>query len=257
MFNSFGKTNGCTGASTQYKTPYDGQNELYCVNHGSCSGGDLVRCSWNGGHNWYGNSATKNGGLVTFFLLQWTETSHMGFGNKSEGSPLEDIEILEDEPSKPGPFDDFDVTLEASPSGHYSNPSSGCLDDEDIIPLGDGEVCAFKIGTTGNGNGNFTEPPEPACVLGGVSPTENGCPKDAPVDANSKAYPLCLPKGLTASPYENSEFHCVLACPCDKVVDDGCGAEAHAHCPSGATCQRGELRNRGQGICTYPSSTVV
>lgn len=256
MFKTFGQANGCTGSTSHYSTPYDGQNSLYCLNQGRCSGGDLVRCSWNGGHNWYGNSATKNGGLVTYFLLQWTETSHMGFNNKAVGSPLEDIEILEEEEQwKPGPFDTFDVTLTASANGHYSNPSSGCLADEEVIPLGDGEVCAPKIGTSSNGNS--TDVPEPACILGGVGPSDNSCPTDAPVNGDSKAFPLCLAKGHTATPYENSEFHCVLACPCDSVDGDTCGEDANAHCPSGATCQRGELRNRGQGICTYPLSTVV
>merc|ERR1711939_128815 len=43
---------------------------------------------WKGGHNWYGNSATKNGGLVTFFLLQWTKTSHIGNGTTTGGVPV-------------------------------------------------------------------------------------------------------------------------------------------------------------------------
>merc|ERR1712048_391171 len=122
MFNTFGKVNGCSGSTSHYSTPYDGQNSLYCLNHGSCSGGDLVRCSWNGGRNWYGNSATKNGGLVTYFLLQWTETSHGGFGNKQEGSFLEDVEILgEEDAPVAGAFDDLEVTLTAKSDGHYGN----------------------------------------------------------------------------------------------------------------------------------------
>lgn len=79
-------------------------------------------------------------------------------------------------------------------------------------------------------------------------------PTDAPVPAESKAFPVCLAKGKTDDPYTNGEFHCALACPCEAVENDSCGKSADAHCPQGATCQRGELRNMGQGVCTYPSS---
>ena len=30
-----------------------------------------------------------------------------------------------------------------------------------------------------------------------------------------------------------------------------CSAESHAHCPAGATCERGELRHMGHGVCTF------
>jgi hypothetical protein len=254
IFSVWGKANGCSGSTSHYTTPYDGQNSLYCINHGKCSGGDLVRCAWSGGHNWYGNSASKNGGLVTFFLLQWAETGHKGFGNKEEGSFLEDIQIV-DEEEQAGAFDDLDVTLTASAAGHYGNPAAGCQADEEVIPLATGEVCAPKIASTKNG----ADVPEPACLIGGVAPSDNGCPTDAPVPATSKAFPVCLAKGVTSDPYANGEFHCVLACPCESVVNDNCGAAADAHCPTGSACQRGELRNMGQGVCTYPPafSTAV
>ena len=55
------------------------------------------------------------------------------------------------------------------------------------------------------------------------------------------------------NPYRNGDFHCLLVCPCvDDPKEDGkCGPEAHAHCPHGAYCERGELRNRAHGVCTY------
>merc|ERR1719171_3035479 len=94
------KSNGCDSRSYHWKTQWDGQDELWCVSE--CSKGDVVRCSWKGGHNWYGNSATKNGGLVTFFLLQWTKTSHIGNGTTTGGVPvpakmLTNIEILSED----------------------------------------------------------------------------------------------------------------------------------------------------------------
>lgn len=247
IFSTWGKANGCTGSTSHYSTPYDGQSSLYCVNHGSCSGGDLVRCAWNGGHNWFANSASKNGGLVTYFLMQWSETEHLGYGNKGEPDLLEDIEIIEEE-EQPGAFDDLNVTLTSSSSGHYGNPSTGCLDDEEVIDLGEGQVCAPKVSSS-KGDADL---PEPACKIGGASPvSDNGCPVDAPVPPSSKAFPVCLAKGKTDDPYTNAEFHCALVCPCESVSDDGCGAAADSHCPVGATCQRGELRNMGQGVCTF------
>lgn len=252
IFSVWGKANGCSGNISHYKTPYDGQSSLYCVNHGSCSGGDLVRCSWNGGHNWFANSASKNGGLVSYFLTQWSETEHLGYGNKAEPDLLEDIEIIEEE-EQPGAFDDLDVTLASASSGRYGNPSTGCLSDEEVIDLANGQVCAPKINST-----RGDDVPKPACYIGGASPSKNGCPMDAPVPPTSKAFPVCLAKGQTDDPYTNAEFHCALACPCQSVEDDGCGPAANSHCPVGATCQRGELRNMGQGVCTYgPTVSIV
>lgn len=252
IFAVWGEANGCTGASSQYKTPYDGQSELYCVLHGNCSGGDLVRCSWKGGHNWYANSATKNGGLVTYFLLQWTETDHQGFGNKLQPSLLQNVEIVEEHHQLSG-FDDLEITLNSSSLGHYAHPATGCRAGERVIALADGVVCAPKIDSPSFENGI----PEPRCTVGGELPQDNGCPRDAPVSPSSKAFPICLAKGETADPYSNAEFHCVLACPCESADDDSCGAAADAHCPHGATCQRGELRHRGQGVCTFPSASLT
>lgn len=254
IFSTFATANGCSGASSQYKTPYDGQSSLYCwTPEGSCSGGDLVRCSWDGGHNWFGNSAKTNGGLVTWFAFQWTETEHLGFGGKTAPHLLEDIEIIDADEEQPGAFDDLDVTLTALEHGHYNDPANGCLDDEHVVNFGTGHSCAPKIGTNSSDG-------EPFCKLGSVLPDfENGCPTDAPVPAASKAFPVCLGKGVTEDPYGNGEFHCALACPCESVVDDSCGPQAHAHCPTGSVCERGELRNMGQGVCTYSKdySTAV
>merc|ERR1711862_348244 len=84
----------------------------------------------------------------------------------------------------------------------------------------------------------------------------NGCPFDAPVSATSKAYPICIAKNGGASPYDDGDFTCVLACPCDiEVGADGivqCTGDSHAHCPDGARCERGELRHMSKGVCTYP-----
>jgi hypothetical protein len=145
--------------------------------------------------------------------------------------------------------------------GHYGNPARGCLPDEDVVPAGTGHVCAPKIGTKlGNGNASL---PTPKCKLGGASPSSNGCPVDANV-AKSSAWPICLANGDGPGGYERGEFHCLLVCPCNEgtILRGECGAESHAHCPLGARCERGELRKRDQGVCSYPklsegSSLVV
>lgn len=245
IFKVWGKANGCSGNSFHYSTPYDGHSQLYCVNHGKCLG-DLVRCAWNGGSTWFANSASKNGGLITYFLLQWTETSHVGFGNQAYGNILENIEISGTESNMQSVYETFEPTLKSTASGHYGNPSTGCLDDEEVVELAEGTACAPKIASTSDG-----PVPEPQCNIGGASPQENGCPTDAPVNATSKAFPLCIAKGKTNDPYMNEEFHCVLACPCEFAENYDCGAKAHAQCPTGAFCQHGELRHRSLGVCTY------
>merc|ERR1712226_968461 len=96
--------------------------------------------------------------------------------------------------------------------------------------------------------------PNPACNIGGATPSKNGCPMDAPVPPTSKAFPVCLAKGKTDDPYTNGEFHCALACPCESVEDDGCGAAADSHCPVGATCQRCELCSLFRACPVKPAS---
>ena len=68
-----------------------------------------------------------------------------------------------------------------------------------------------------------------------------------------QAFPVCLAKSPHAEtdPYTNGDFHCLLVCPCMEGGGAKCGAESHKHFPSGATCERTELRNRAQGVCTY------
>merc|ERR1740123_1337710 len=101
-------SNNCSGPNSHYKTKYDGVKELYCVSEGSCKGGDVVRCAWNGGHNWFANNASDNGGLVTDFLKQWTKPSHIGMGRIEEEQEqlLVEPENLEQEgeDAEYGPF---------------------------------------------------------------------------------------------------------------------------------------------------------
>jgi poly(3-hydroxybutyrate) depolymerase len=94
------KANGCSGSSSTYTTAYDGIQKLHCALEGNCTGGDVVRCVYNGGHNWFNNGGPDNGGLVTDFLLKWKKASHIG-GGRSKGEEvdagllLSDIKILD------------------------------------------------------------------------------------------------------------------------------------------------------------------
>lgn len=270
--NSYAKgwttANGCSGSGSHWPTKYDGYKDFWCISEGTCTGGDVIRCMWSGGHNWLFNDATANGWLVTYFLLQWTKLTHVG-GGRSAGEPepekspevLTIVSLEEDISPEQGPesaFRALDITLRPAAKGasHYGNPMDGCQDGEDIIFVGTGKMCSPRIlpfapPIRGESNATSDDPSPPKCRLGGVAPSENGCPTDAPVSGKSKAWPICLAKDLhqEEDPYTNGQFHCLLACPCSSAPD--CGAASHDHCPSGARCERGELRNGGMGVCTY------
>jgi len=252
------KSNGCTGSSFHYPTRFDGGKwDFWCVSEGKCVGGDVIRCSWSGGHNWLFNDAESNGGLVTEFLLRWTKTSHIGKGRSlgedpTAGRPL-NVTILGEVDPTPAPDYNLTTVLKPVKSGHYGDPDQGCQADEETLVIGTGRVCAPKIDTSPATlfNVNSTDTvPTPKCKLGGSSSSPNGCPFDAVTAPHSKAWPVCLAKGNTTDPYQSGSFHCLLVCPCAGKGND-CGTHAHAQCPSGATCQRGEIRNMKMGVCTF------
>ena len=142
-----------------------------------------------------------------------------------------------------------------SSKSHYGDPDKGCQVDEDTVLAGTGRVCAPRISSSveASVDGGL---PVPKCKLGGVShDASNGCPSNRVTTApdgsqRAAAWPVCLGKGNTTDPYSAGNFHCLLVCPC-KTAGTDCGAAAHAHCPGASRCERGELRNRAQGVCTY------
>ena len=225
---------------------------------------------------WLFNDATANGGLVTLFLLQWAKLSHQGFGATVDEPPrrpklLSDVTVhgaVLDLVNVSTVFSRLPVTLSpdvgAPPSvaptphqgrHHYGDPKDGCRSDEHVVPVGTGYACGPAIQSrvaatapsmveeedvrnvsTVDGHGL----PEPQCHLGGSSPMNNGCPTDAAVSRHSKAWPICLAKGVDGAheiePYRKGDFHCLLVCPCAGEGSD-CGLEAHAQCPRGARCE--------------------
>merc|ERR1712217_392981 len=202
---------------------------------------------------------TANGWLVTDFLLRWTKPSHLGLGSSTTDAPvapgfLEDIVVHAEDVARDVSFDNLPVVLHGVASGHYGDPDGGCASDEDVVLAGTGRVCAPRIGTDAVAASG--EPAAPKCKLGGSNAGgDNGCPVDAMGEnlLSSRAQPTCVAIGNTTDPYTEGSFHCLLMCPCIGQGND-CGEAAHAHCPSTARCERGVLRNRAHGICTYHGS---
>lgn len=243
-------SNNCSGEASHYVTPFDGASQLYCVSEGSCSGGDVVRCAFSGGHTY----APDNGALIWWFVSQFVKKSHIGKGcsvGKVCANKTTQLQRLEAHAvsSNPAPHDDF-WQLEVKEPGHYGDPANGCLEDEDIIPLAGGRVCAPRIRSTRIEEQGL---PTPQCKLGGMSPFQNGCPQDVTEGAARGAWPTCLAKGNTSTPYENAEFHCMLVCgPCElRPGSTTCGEIASAKCPGKSKCMFGELRQVNMGVCTY------
>jgi len=241
------KSNGCTGPESHYPTAWDGKEQLYCVSVGSCPGGDVVRCAWAGGHNWFGNSAKMNGGLVTEFLLKWTRPPHGG--RSATGESLSNVTILgEEDPPSDETDEEVETTIEPSVEDgfHYGDPDAGCLPDEEVIRVGTGRACSPKIAS------DSSSPPIPQCKIGGVTPSRNGCPVDVRRSSpDSTAWPVCLGKSNSTDGYAKGEFHCMLVCPCPSSSGKDCGPAADRHCPGSSRCERGSLMSRTQGLCTY------
>jgi polyhydroxybutyrate depolymerase len=123
------KSNGCSGSAKHYATAYDGVKGLWCAAEGTCSGGDVVRCAYTGGHNWFNGGGKDNGGLVTDFMLKWSKPSHIGLGY-SEGEQLGEAEFLEDvtivEDIEEAAPEWTAQIVKPKQGGHYGNPASGC-----------------------------------------------------------------------------------------------------------------------------------
>lgn len=212
IFDSWQQSNDCSGGMTTYHSPYSGTDSLWCEGYQHCSGGDVIRCSWKGGHNWFGNSASLNGGLVTDFLLQWTKPSHIGMGATvgqeiPEGN-IFNVTILTDEEEEA--MDqaarqatlDVDVQMTNLSHGrhHYGNPKYGCRSDEDAVEAGTGWVCAPKVASIAGENrtceadsdceyGSYcmsgegkiapyschgVQPPKPSCKVGALNSWKSG-----------------------------------------------------------------------------------
>lgn len=265
--------NGCSGAKgvrLPYPTSLDGVMGLSCVAHGTGCAAPAVACSYTGSHTYFANNADANGQLVWEFLSKFSRPSHLGRGVSDEGSdeaPLEEPSALipdlvggAEAASPPAGAVRLEAQLRASAHdswphrGHYRDPKTGCRSDEDHLELTDGislgRLCAPRIPMV---RGEQNSQPQPKCIVGGRFPdANNGCPKDVPIPAQSKVWPICL---QVSSPSQASSFNCLLVCgPCrDDPLNrpNTCSDSAHDSCPSGARCMLGHLRAVNQGVCVY------
>jgi len=257
--------NNCSGEPYHYKTSYDGRMDFWCVAEGECSGGDLVRCAWDGGHNWLFNDAVANGKVVTDFLLQWAKPAHLGKGisvhDELDTTPTQttalDVTIVKTEDltfsqyvSTTNVFNLLPHAMTHGTSAHnhadhasaYGNPKHGCRKGSEVVRVGTGHACAPRI--------TVTRPehsvPVPDCTVGG----SEGCPHYA-----GEAKPVCLAKrhdsDTSTNPYTEGEFHCVLECRCELTEKGRCADKGDTVCPRGSACELGEFRHRAKGVCTY------
>jgi hypothetical protein len=51
--SEFAAAQGCSATTSAYPTPADGDDNLTCVQHAGCTtGAEVVRCEWNGAHDY-------------------------------------------------------------------------------------------------------------------------------------------------------------------------------------------------------------
>ncbi|KAK7242890.1 acetyl xylan esterase [Aureococcus anophagefferens] len=182
IFAVWEPANGCEDEpASQWKTPQDGVDELYCWGK-TCGGNPVVRCAWNGAHNYFGNEGSKNSRLVWNFVSRFTKESHLGRGEVDASSesrfseglvssarPAAAALAVEREIARPNP-------PRAARPRASRRPAVGCRrSGEDEVRFGaDGRVCApAKTGRSG----------APTCAVGGYRNVENGCPADHPAAA--------------------------------------------------------------------------
>merc|ERR1711871_94006 len=84
IFASWEPANGCDGseAAKHWPTSQDGVQDLYCWGKQCGASGEypVIRCAWNGGHNYFGNKGKLNSKLVWEFLSQFSRPTHLGMG---------------------------------------------------------------------------------------------------------------------------------------------------------------------------------
>ncbi len=255
IFAAWEPANGCTGKDkvTQYKTPLDDTYKLYCWGKKCGAGGSapVIRCAWDGGHNYFGNSGEYNAPLVWSFLSRYSKPSHIGKG-VSRGKVTTAL-VPESErraTAVPAPRRksanvaplavDPEVDVTRRNKRPYGNPKNGCMEGESVISFGTGDKTGGRTCAPLRKRGQ--------CKAGGYRQKHNGCP--AGPQGQSAVFSTCLAKARNASAAVGSEFHCFLACDRAATKTDP-DPDADSACPPGATCMAGHLRFDHVGICVY------
>ncbi|KAH8063728.1 hypothetical protein JL722_2914 [Aureococcus anophagefferens] len=198
IFAVWEPANGCEDEpASQWKTPQDGVDERYCWGK-TCGGNPVVRCAWNGAHNYFGNEGSKNSRLVWNFVSRFTKESHLGRGevDASSESRFSEGLVSSARPAAAALAVEREIA-EAEPARAArprasGDPRSAAADGTRRFGA-DGRVCApAKTGRSG----------APTCAVGG---------------------------------YRNvgTDFHCVLTC--DRAMSATAkDPEADAACPRAA-----------------------
>lgn len=81
--------NGCGATTNHFPTPLDGKASLFCVGFGGAGGAcengggaSVVRCSFEGGHQWFSGGGGSFADLAWFFLSQFSNPGHAGKGGR-------------------------------------------------------------------------------------------------------------------------------------------------------------------------------
>lgn len=108
VFESWRVANGCSATMARWNTPLDGVHDLYCWGFVDGCKAPVVRCAWDGAHQYFGHDPVLNGRLVWSFLSHFAKPTHLGAG-LSEGSPRTTWT-----PATTRPLDDVPAKVERS-----------------------------------------------------------------------------------------------------------------------------------------------
>lgn len=254
IFAAWEPANGCSSSDVpaHWPTPLDGTDQLYCW--GKTCGGEnpVIRCAWNGGHNYFGNTGRLNSRLVWSFLSQFTREAHLGKGLSSAAPVAATNATILSSPARPSPAA-LAVTRAPPPANatsvdtsrpHYGDPKArgGCRHDEDELTFAEGVTCAPKMLAPGGA---------PTCDVGGYRNEANGCPADHAKSPDAAALSTtCLAISAETDAPVGSDFHCVLSC--DRTASlTSPDPTADAACPGTGRCVAGHTRLLHVGICVY------
>eukprot|EP00941_MAST-03F_sp_MAST-3F-sp1_P002309 g2309.t1 len=277
ILSIWGAASGCvTGGELEtFTTPLDGVDGLKCLSIKGCGNKDkvgVVRCSWNGAHDYFGvpGNPLHNGRLVWSFLKQFSRVKQSKM--KINPTPLlntaqkfNNLEIL---PLLPVESDivrlkdkvgEKDRSLRFTKEKIlYENPQNGpCQPGETIVRLRNsiisGVTCSPIISRVEN---------KPNCKIGGYRiGSSNGCPGPShfPHLNNPKAgtvpFTICR-MGNFIDEMESSGFHCLLACEFSGSTSE-VHSDGDAMCPKGAICLEGTSLLRHTGVCVYPEERII
>jgi len=288
IFSLWEPANNCssTEVASHYPTSLDGSEDLYCwgklcPSSSSSVSYPVVRCAWNGGHNYFANDPAQNGKLVWEFLSKFNRPEHKGLGKFDPSAAPKRFEInsakIIGKFSKKNLYKDSLYQISApSTTKALGNKSLDYAHSEEesitsairraLQNSSNTDLCTSTQNSSmprpfyGNPRcgcrqdeiavnytiadgvvGSTCAPAVTVCDVGGYRKRENGCP---PPPFLSSLFTTC---SSTNGP---SDFHCVLTCDRarSKTKVDPL---ADGLCPGHAKCTPGFSRFESVGVCLY------